>query len=80
MPACLSRVSFVSFLRSKSVLLLAHENADLDAICSAAIMQRFLRKNKIFSVIGIPSHINDAAKEFCKEQAVSFVLSPDLDG
>jgi len=66
--------------KNKSILLLTHENADLDALCSAAIFQEFLKKNKINSVIGVPHHLNDLAQHFCILEKVSFQLNPNLRG
>jgi len=40
-------------LPNGKILLLMHENADLDAICSAAIMQRYLKSKKIDSKLGL---------------------------
>ncbi len=70
--------SLVSLCAGKRVLLLGHENADLDAVCSAAIFQRYLKKAGIDSVVGVPSHINEQAQSFCLRERVSFQLSPDL--
>ncbi|MEI7961515.1 MAG: DHH family phosphoesterase, partial [archaeon] len=65
--------------KKKSILLLTHENADLDAICSALMFQEFLKKNKIKSVIGVPHHINDRAQHFCFNEGISFQLNPNLN-
>lgn len=64
--------------RKKRILLLAHDNADLDAVCSALIFKEFLKKNKISSMMGIPSHINDRAQHLCFAQKVSFQVNPNL--
>jgi bifunctional oligoribonuclease and PAP phosphatase NrnA len=62
----------------KKVLLLCHENTDLDSFCSAAIFKKLLKKNKIISTIGVPSHINAQTKQFAIEEKISFVVSPNL--
>lgn len=62
----------------EKVLLLTHENADLDAFASAAIMQRYLKKKKMNTTIGVPSHINEQAFKFAFEEKLSFVVNPDL--
>lgn len=69
----------LSALKGKKVLLLGHENADLDSICSELIFQEYLRKNKISSVVGVPQHINDRAQHFCISEKVSFQLNPNLN-
>jgi nanoRNase/pAp phosphatase (c-di-AMP/oligoRNAs hydrolase) len=68
----------VKMCNGKSVLLLTHDNADLDTFCSAAIMQRYLQKKKIKSSVGIPSHINDQAEHFAFSEKVSFQVNPNL--
>ncbi len=62
----------------EKVLLLTHENADLDAFASAAIMQRYLKKKKVNATIGVPSHINEQAFKFAFEEKLSFVVNPNL--
>lgn len=76
-----SKVSLKALLakcKKKRILLLAHENADLDAVCSAAMFQGFLKKNKINSQIGVPRHLNERAQHFCLSNKVSFLLNPEL--
>ncbi|MFA5125444.1 MAG: DHH family phosphoesterase [archaeon] len=68
----------VSLCKHKNVLLLAHENADLDSFCSAAIMQRFLKKQGIKSMVGVPKHINEQAQHFAFTEKISFQVNPDL--
>jgi nanoRNase/pAp phosphatase (c-di-AMP/oligoRNAs hydrolase) len=65
--------------RGKKVLLLCHDNADLDSFCSAAIFQRVLKRNKIRSLIGVPSHINEQALNFALKEKISFQKNPCLD-
>ncbi|MFA6268245.1 MAG: DHH family phosphoesterase [archaeon] len=69
----------IALCKDKRVLLLCHENADLDSFCSAAIMQRFLDKQKINSKIAIPSHINEQAQHLALTEKVSFILNPQLE-
>ncbi|MFA5931356.1 MAG: DHH family phosphoesterase [archaeon] len=68
----------IKLCKKKSVLLLCHDNADLDSFCSAAIIQRFLKKKGISSSIGVPSHINDQAQNFAFGERVSFTINPNL--
>ncbi len=63
----------------KKVLLLCHENADLDSFCAAKIFQDFLKKNKIKSVIGIPSHINEQTKAFAEKEKIFYEVGPVLE-
>ncbi len=70
--------NLISACKGKDVLLLAHDNADLDAVCSAAIFQKYLKKQGISSVVGIPSHINEQAQSFCFKEKISFQVNPDL--
>jgi len=71
-------MQLVKKLKKKSILLLCHENADLDSFCSAAMMQKFLKKNKINSFIGVPSHINEQAEHLALKEKISFYLNPNL--
>ncbi len=66
-------------LVGKKVVLLTHENADLDSFCSAAIMRGLLKRKKISSVIAAPSHINEQALHFALSQGISFKLNPPLE-
>jgi len=68
-----------SRLKGKKVLLLCHEHADLDSFCSAAIMRELLFAKKIPAVIGVPSHINDQALNFARQNKVPFELNPLLE-
>ena len=63
---------------SKRILLLCHENADLDSFCSAAIFQDYLQQTKISAVIGVPSHINEQTLSFALKHNISFSVNPDL--
>ncbi len=73
-----SSSQLVTRLRKKNVLLLCHENADLDSFCSAAMMQRFLEKKKINAFVGVPSHINEHAQSLALREKISFYLNPNL--
>jgi nanoRNase/pAp phosphatase (c-di-AMP/oligoRNAs hydrolase) len=64
--------------KGKKVLLLCHDNADLDSFCSAALFQRVLAKNKIKSVIGVPYHLNEQSLNFSLKERVSFQRNPCL--
>jgi nanoRNase/pAp phosphatase (c-di-AMP/oligoRNAs hydrolase) len=66
-------------LPNGKILLLMHENADLDAICSAAIMQRYLKSKKIDSKLGVPSHINEQSISFAFKEKISFIINPKLN-
>jgi len=66
--------------RGKNILLLCHENADLDAFCSAAILARFLKQKKIKSVLAVPSHINEQTLSFAISEKISFSVNPALEG
>jgi len=68
-----------SLCKQKNVLLLCHDNADLDSFASAAMMQRYLKKNKIKSSIGVPCHINEQALHFALEEKISFSVHPNLE-
>jgi len=65
--------------RGKNILLLTHENADLDAFCSTAIFFLYLKKNKISATIGVPSHINEQTLDFALKEKIPFVVNPDLN-
>ncbi len=69
----------ISLCKEKRVLLLCHDNADLDSFASAAMMQRYLQKKKIKSSIGIPCHINEQALHFALEEKISFAVHPNLE-
>ncbi len=73
-----SQISIQKF-KNKKILLLTHENADLDAFCSTAIFQKYFKKNKIPSVIAIPSHINEQTLEFAFKEKISFQKNPNLE-
>ncbi len=68
----------LSSFKGGSILLLTHENADLDTFCSAAIFQKYLKKNNIKSIIGVPSHINEQTSNFASKEKISFVINPNL--
>jgi nanoRNase/pAp phosphatase (c-di-AMP/oligoRNAs hydrolase) len=61
-----------------NVLLLTHENADLDTFCSALILQKYLKKIKIESTIAVPSHINEQTLNFALKEKASFQKNPNL--
>jgi nanoRNase/pAp phosphatase (c-di-AMP/oligoRNAs hydrolase) len=42
-------------------------------------MQLFLKKQKIDSKIGVPSHINEQAQHLAIDEKISFVLNPSLE-
>jgi nanoRNase/pAp phosphatase (c-di-AMP/oligoRNAs hydrolase) len=65
--------------KGKSILLLCHENADLDAFCSAAILSRFLKQKKIKSSVAVPSHINEQTLSFAISEKISFNVNPALE-
>lgn len=65
--------------KNKRVLLLTHENADLDSFCSAAMMQLFLKKNKFISEIAVPKHINEQTQHFAFSEKISFLVNPMLE-
>lgn len=64
--------------KNKNILLLCHENADLDAISASAILQLLLKQKNIDSEIAVPSHINEQASAFAKKQKIKFITSPNL--
>jgi nanoRNase/pAp phosphatase (c-di-AMP/oligoRNAs hydrolase) len=70
--------NIVQLCKNKCVLLLTHEHADLDSFASASMMQIFLSEQKIDSIIGVPSHINEQAKKFADFFRISYVLNPIL--
>ncbi|MFA6064580.1 MAG: DHH family phosphoesterase [archaeon] len=78
MPKFTSK-KLISLCKQKRVLLLCHDNADLDSFASAAMMQRYLKKNKIKSNIGVPCHINEQALHFALEEKISFNIHPNLE-
>lgn len=65
--------------KNKNILLLTHENADLDSFTSAAIFNRILKKKKIKSRIAVPSHINEQALKFAFREKISFLVNPNLE-
>ena len=65
--------------KNKKILLLTHENADLDALTSAAIFKEFLKLKKIDAKIAVPSHINEQTLSFALNEKVSFIINPNLD-
>lgn len=73
----MAKINFLKY-KNKKVLLLCHENADLDAISAAAILKLLLLKKQINSEIGVPSHINEQAKHFAQKEKIKFIVSPDL--
>ena len=75
----LSKTKIIQACKSKRILLLCHEHADLDSFCSAAMFQRFLIKNKIQSTIAIPSHINEQAKNVSEELKINYISNPNLN-
>jgi nanoRNase/pAp phosphatase (c-di-AMP/oligoRNAs hydrolase) len=74
----ISKNKLISLCKNKRVLLLTHEHADLDSFASARMMQIFLEKQKISSSIGIPSHINEAAKHLSESMKINYSLNPNL--
>jgi len=70
---------FISLCKKESVLLLCHENSDLDSFCSAAMVQKYLKKSKINSTIGVPLHINEQAQNFAFSNRISFQVNPALE-
>ncbi len=68
----------INKFKNKKILLLCHENADLDSFCSAGIFQEFLKQYKISSIIAVPSHINEQTIAFAENQKISFCLNPEL--
>lgn len=68
----------ISELRSSKILLLTHENADLDAFCSVAIFKLLLKNKKIDSTIGVPSHINEQTLDFAQKEKIKFITKPNL--
>lgn len=66
-------------IKNKKILLLTHDNADLDAFCSATMFHLFLKKNKINSSIAVPSHINEQTLSFAINEKISFIVNPNLD-
>ncbi len=71
---------FLRLCRGKKVLLLGHENADLDAAASCAIFQSFLESKGINSAIAFPSHLNEQALKFLSSERIPYELMPDLLG
>jgi nanoRNase/pAp phosphatase (c-di-AMP/oligoRNAs hydrolase) len=68
----------ISNFKNKKILLLCHENADLDSFCSAEIFKQYLSAQGIKSVVAIPSHINEQTLEFAIGEKISFILNPNL--
>lgn len=73
----MAKINFSKY-KNKNILLLCHENADLDAISSAAILKLLLQKNHFTTEIGVPSHINEQARDFAEKEKIKFVVSPNL--
>jgi nanoRNase/pAp phosphatase (c-di-AMP/oligoRNAs hydrolase) len=63
----------------EKVLLLTHENADLDAFCSALILQKYLKQLKVASTIAVPSHINEQTLNFVLNEKITFQKNPNLN-
>jgi nanoRNase/pAp phosphatase (c-di-AMP/oligoRNAs hydrolase) len=74
----LSKLNLSNF-KEKNILLLTHENADLDAFTSAVILKQILNKNKVNASIGVPTHINEQTLDFAFKENVSFLVNPDLE-
>ncbi|MDD3083760.1 MAG: DHH family phosphoesterase [Candidatus ainarchaeum sp.] len=74
----IQKINIIEF-KNKKILLLCHENTDLDSFCSAAIFKEYLKRNKIESVIGVPSHINEQTTSFARKQKMSFIINPNLE-
>lgn len=68
-----------SNLKNKKILLLTHENADLDTFCSATIFNLILKKKGINSTIAIPSHMNEQTFNFAKKEKINFLTKPNLN-
>lgn len=73
-----SKINFAS-LKGKKVLLLCHENSDLDSFCSASIMQELLSAKKISCTIASPSHINSQTKYFAEQNKIYYLFGPPLE-
>ena len=69
----------LSKFKGKNILLLCHDHADLDAICSATIFKELLNTKKINSTISAPLHINDQALNFALVNKIAFTLNPNLE-
>lgn len=74
----MARINFSKY-KNKKILLLCHENADLDAITSATIFYQILKNKKINSVISVPSHINEQALQFIEKEKIFCQKNPDLE-
>lgn len=74
----MARLIDLKKFRGKSILLLTHENADLDAFCSTTIFFLYLKKNKINATIAVPSHINEQTLSFAIKEKIPFTVNPDL--
>jgi len=71
-------LNFSNF-KDNNILLLCHDHADLDSICSAAIFNALLKVKKINSQIAVPKHINDQALHFSLKEKISFKVNPKLE-
>jgi len=67
--------SFLSSLPGKKTLILTHAGADVDAFCAAASLFAAFRGHADL-VIGVPDHINQAAKALAQNLDLAFILSP----
>ncbi|MDO8428773.1 MAG: DHH family phosphoesterase [Candidatus Diapherotrites archaeon] len=58
------------------ILLLTHQGADPDAICSAAVIKSFYKNKKI--EIGIPENCTAAAKRIAEQFDIAYIVNPVL--
>lgn len=65
--------------REKKVLLLAHHNADLDAIASALTLQSALKKLDFKVRIGVVDSVSKLSKEFLEKFNKKIEINPSLD-
>jgi len=68
-----------SSLKKKKILLLCHDNADLDSFASASIFHLILKKKGVNSNIGVPSHINEQSLNFSFKERISFTKNPNIN-
>ena len=69
--------SFTNFLKKtkgKKVLILTHKAADIDAIASAAVLQKVLKNPK--AVIGVPGYLNQQAKTLAEKFSLKYQANP----
>lgn len=68
----------IAFPRGKSVAIVTHHNADIDAICSATSLFLGLGQKKIKATIGVPNSVARQAKKLLEYSGCEVKINLDL--